>query len=213
MVIGAVVALLLHAGLAGFGEWFRPHTAKVVKPPEEKSIQLKMPPIEPDEPEIKDPEDAAAPVADFSPPMQVDLPQIMPVDAFVQEIQPPPPEGVSPVTGLINIPQGQLHAGAGLGQIFDLSQLDQVPTATVQGKPLYPFAMRRAGITATVTVEFIVEKTGTVRDAFAVNSTQREFEVEAVRAVTNWKFKPGMRGGVPVPTRMRVEIAFSLNDD
>jgi protein TonB len=172
-----------------------------------------MPPVEPDEPEIKDPEDTPTPAADFTPPMQTDVPQVIQVDSFVQQIQPPPPEGLTAVTGLIDIPQGQLHAGAGLGQIFDLSQLDQIPTATVQGKPAYPFDMRRAGITGTATVEFVVDKTGAVQDAFAVGSTQREFEAEAVKAVMKWKFKPGRRGGAPVNTRMRVEIAFSLTED
>ncbi len=213
LIIGILVAVLIHGGLAGIGEWLKPHAVKAVKQEEDKTIALKMPPIEPDEPDVKDPEDTPTPVVDFAPPMQADVPQIIQVDSFVQQIQPPPPEGLTPLTGMIDIPQGQLHAGAGLGQIFDLSQLDQIPTATVQGRPLYPFDMRRAGITGTVTVEFIVEKTGTVRDPFAVKSTQREFEAEAVKAVSKWKFKPGMRGGAPVTTRMRVDILFSLNDD
>jgi protein TonB len=172
-----------------------------------------MPPIEPDEPDVKEVEDTPTPVVDFSPPMQNDVPQVIQVDSFVQQMQPPPPEGLKPVTGVINIPQGRLVAGAGMGQIFDISQLDKIPQATVQGRPLYPFEMRRAGITGTVTVEFIVMKNGAVRDPFAVKSTQREFEAEAVKAVSKWKFKPGQRGGAAVDTRMRVDIVFSLNDE
>ncbi len=213
LIIGMVVAFALLGGTAGIGEWLRPGTQKVVKQEEEHTIALKMPPIEPDEPDVKEVEDTPTPVVDFAPPMQNDVPQLVQVDSFVQQIQPPPPEGLKPVTGVINIPQGRLVAGSGMGQIFDISQLDQIPQATVQGRPLYPFEMRRAGITGTVTVEFIVQKNGVVRDAFALKSTQREFEAEAVKAVMKWRFKPGKRGGAEVDTRMHVDIVFSLNDD
>ena len=128
-------------------------------------------------------------------------------------MQPPPPEGVTPVTGVIDIPLGKLQAGSGMGQIFDINQLDQPPVPTVQGKPLYPFEMRRAGITGTVNVEFIVDKQGNVRDAVAISSTQHEFEAEAVKAVSRWKFKPGKKGGAPQLTRVRIPIVFSLNDE
>jgi protein TonB len=211
--IGILVALVIHGGLAGFGEWFKPPAVRAARVEQTKLVQLPMPPLEPDEPEIKDPEDTPRPADSFAPPMQADVPQPIQVDSIVQPIEPPPPDGLKPITDLIDIPQGQLQPGGGSGQIFDPSQLDQRPTATVQGKPLYPFAMRSVGIGGTVTVEFIVEKTGAVRDAFAVASTEREFEAEAVKAVMKWKFKPGIRQGAPVTTRMRVDIVFSLNDN
>jgi len=213
LIIGMVVAFAVLGGTAGLGEWLKPGAQKVIKQEEDHTIALKMPPIEPDEPDVKEVEDTPTPVVDFAPPMQNDVPQIVQVDSFVQQIQPPPPDNLKPVTGVINIPQGRLVAGAGMGQIFDISQLDKIPTPTVQGRPVYPFEMRRAGITGTVTVQFIVQKNGTVRDAFALKSTQREFEAEAVKAVSKWKFKPGQRGGAPVDTRMNVDIVFSLNDE
>ena len=212
LIIGIIIAFVTLGGTAWIGELIKPGAQKVVKQEEEHVIALKLPPIEPDEPDPKEVEDTPTPQLDFAP-MQLDTPQVIQVDSFVQQLQPPPPEGLQPVTGVINIPQGQLVAGAGLGQIFDLSQLDQQPVPTVQSKPLYPFEMRRAGITGTVVVEFIVDKTGLVRDAFALPSTQRDFEAEAVKAVMKWRFKPGKMGGAAVPTRMRVPIVFSLNDE
>ena len=208
-----VVAFAVLGGTAGLGEWLRPGAKKIVPQEKENLIILKMPAPEPDEPDVKEPEDTPTPVVDFAPPMQNDVPQIIQVDSFVQQIQPPTPENLKPVTGVINIPQGRLGTGASMGQIFDISQLDKIPTPTVQGRPIYPFEMRRAGITGTVTVQFIVQKNGTVRDAYALKSTQREFEAEAVKAVSKWKFKPGQRGGAPVDTRMNVDIVFSLNDE
>jgi protein TonB len=73
--------------------------------------------------------------------------------------------------------------------------------------------MRRAGITGEVLVEFIVDANGDVRNAYAVRSTQREFETAAVQAVSKWKFRPGKRGGKAVNTRMQQPISFSLNED
>jgi protein TonB len=213
LIIGVVVAFAIIGGTAGIGEWLKPHAQKAAPQAKEIVLQLKMPPIPPDEPDVKEPEDIPTPVADFAPPMLNDVPQVVQIDSFVQKMEPPPPEGLHPVTGVINIPQGRLAAGSGMGQIFDLSQLDQIPQAKVQGRPLYPFEMRRAGITGSVTVEFIVEKTGAVRDAFAVKSTQREFEPEAIKAVMRWKFTPGKRQGAAVATHMRVDIVFSLNDE
>ncbi len=209
-VIGVLVAFLTLGGVAGLGEWLRTPAHRTVKREDPKAVQLVMPPLEPDDPEIREQEDSPTPVTTFAPPMQPDVPQTIQIDSMVQPIEPPSPSAITPVTGLITIPQGQVHAG--VGQIFDPSQLDQAPAATLQAKPQYPFAMRSAGITGTVTVEFIVEKTGLVRDPFALRSTQSEFEAEALKAVLKWKFKPGLRQGVPVATRMRVDIVFSLND-
>jgi len=73
--------------------------------------------------------------------------------------------------------------------------------------------MRRNGIEGTVTVGFICDVDGNVRDAYVLNSTHREFDAPAVQAVSNWKFRPGKRGGKTVNTRMSVPIVFSLNTD
>ena len=37
--------------------------------------------------------------------------------------------------------------------------------------------------------------------------------MEAVRAVSKWKFKPGRRGGKAVNTRMSVPIVFNLDSE
>ena len=84
--------------------------------------------------------------------------------------------------------------------------------ARVQPQPVYPYEMRRAGITGEVNVGFIVDSNGDVRDAYVINSTHREFEVPAVQAVSKWKFRPGRRSGKAVNTRMSVPIVFSFSE-
>ena len=152
-----------------------------------------------------------APV-DFAPPMQNDVPQLVTDTSFVQKLEPPPPENVS-MKGSIVIPQNTGQWAKGIGEIFDISKLDQIPVATVQVHPQYPFEMRRAGISGQVVVDFIVDTAGNVRNAFAASSSQREFESSAVQAVAKWKFRPGKRGGHTVNTHMQVPIVFTLNND
>ena len=210
LIIGILISIAFHGGIAWLGELEGDAPVQQVVE-EEPTIQLmEMPKLEPEEPEVVDmTEEQAAPV-EFAPPMQQDVPQIVQLDSFVQQVQPPPPEGLKPNMGVIAIPQGR-PGGFGKGvEIFDISKLDQKPQPRSQVQPQYPFEMRRAGITGNVLVEFIVDANGDVRNAFAVRSSQREFETAAVQAVSKWKFKPGRKGGRAVNTRMQVPIDFNL---
>jgi len=213
LIIGVIVSLLLHGGVAWLSEAFGHPTKKVKHKEEEKVIQIEMPPIEPDEPEKVVSEDQPDTPLEFAPPMQTDVPQIVQIDSFVQPLQPPPPDNLKPNAGAIVIPQG---AGRGLGkgiEVFDISKLDQVPVAKFQARPQYPFEMRRSGVAGEVVVDFIVDTNGDVRNAYSARSTQREFEAAAVQAVSKWKFRPGKKGGRAVNTHMQVPIVFTLNEE
>jgi protein TonB len=213
LIIGIIVSAVLHAAV--FGSSYlkgKKHVAKAEEPP--PTIELmQMPPLPPDPQEVVESDDAPPEKIEFAPPMQTDVPQLVQVDSFTQPIQPPPPDSLKPNTGVISIPTAR-QAGLGRGiQVFDINQLDQTPQAKFQARPQYPFEMRRAGISGEVIVEFIVDTNGDVRNAFAVRSTQREFEQAAVQAVSKWKFRPGKKGGRAVPTRMQIPIVFTLNDE
>lgn len=211
IIIGILLSALLHGGVAMIGK--SPPKLKAATEEAPTIALMEMPKMEPEEPEVTESDDQPQEPIDFAPPMQTDVPQIVQLDSFVQPVQPPPPEGLKPNVGVINIPQGR-PGGLGKGiEIFDPSKLDQVPIARVRVQPQYPFEMRRAGITGEVLVEFIVDANGDVRNAFAVRSTQREFETSAVQAVSKWKFKPGRKGGRAVNTRMQQPISFSLAED
>lgn len=212
LIIGIIASALIHGGL--FGTSFLPEKAEPPPPAEEiPTIELmEMPELELEPEEIVE-TDEPAEIPEFAPPMQTDVPQLVTVDSFVQPIQPPPPENMKPVSGVVSIPTAR-QTGLGKGiEVFDISKLDQAPVPKFRAKPQYPFEMRRAGITGEVVVEFIVDSNGDVRNAFSVRSTQRDFEQAAVQAVSKWKFRPGKKGGRSVNTRMQVPIVFTLNDD
>jgi TonB family protein len=103
------------------------------------------------------------------------------------------------------------EAGAAEVPVYDVSKLDQAPRPTFQAKPRYPAGLRKAGTAGEAVVDFIVDASGEVRDAYAIKSTHPEFEVAAVEAVSQWKFKPGQKNGRAVHTHMQVPIVFTLS--
>jgi protein TonB len=212
IILGILVSALLHVALF-FGDRLIPAKTVVVKPVEEapKIELIAMPKLE-EEPEIVETNEEVKPL-DLAPPMQQDVPQLVTPDSFVQKIQPPPPEGLT-ISAQMNIVPEVRDPNMFKGmQVFDISKLDQTPVARFQARPQYPFEMRRAGIAGEVVVDFLVDTNGDVQNAYAIRSSQREFESAAVQAVQKWKFKPGRKGGRDVITHMQVPIVFTLNED
>lgn len=174
---------------------------------------IDMPRIEPDEPEKVDTSPELQKPIDFAPPSQIDVPQVPTPNSFVQPIQPPPPPDVRTNVSLNVVPERHVGPWRADGQVFDPSSLDQIPEARYQTPPQYPFEMKRQGVTGEVLVDFIVDSNGAVQNAYAIKSSQREFEQAAVQAVSKWKFRPGKKGGRYVNTHMQVPVVFSLNGD
>jgi periplasmic protein TonB len=211
LITGIILSLGIHVGLAFTGK--APPPQKKIEDPVPTIAVVEMPKIEPDEPEIKDPDEQPPTPADFAPPMLADVPSLVTDTSFVQKLSPPPPEGLRPNAAVFTIPENRT-GGLGKGmEIFDISKLDQIPEVRFQAEVIYPFEMRRSGQSGEVVVEFIVDTNGAVNGAFAVKSSQREFEANAVASVMKWKFKPGKKGGRNVNTRMQVPIVFTLNDN
>jgi len=216
LIIGVAVSIFLHAAILYADKLIpKPTVTKSAEVEEVPVIRMELPPLPPEEPDEIEELQEEAPANELAPPSLIDMPTVVPVNAFVQQIQPPPPPGLEVARGAVNIPVTRPGAnfGKGMRDLFDISNLDQVPQPRVQVQPNYPFEMRRAGISGEVLVAFIVGTTGDVVDAYAVRSTQREFEAPAVQAVMKWKFRPGRKGGRAVNTRMQVPIVFNLSDE
>jgi periplasmic protein TonB len=208
LIIGFVFTISLEAMIAWGGDLTHFKPKPKVKE-EETVIQIAMPKIEPDEPDVV--EDQPQTPQDIAPPMQNDIPQVATPDSFVQPIEPPPPDLSAISKNIVKIPE--TRSGLGGVEVFDISKLDQQPVAKFQARPQFPFEMRRAGISGSVLVDFIVDTNGEVRNAFAAHSSQHEFEAAAVQAVSKWKFRPGRKNGHAVFTHMQVPIVFTLNED
>ena len=59
-------------------------------------------------------------------------------------------------------------------------------------------------------VGFTITSKGVVQDPYAVSSTNEAFEQAAIDAVKKWKFKPGLKDGKPVNTKVQITLTFSL---
>jgi periplasmic protein TonB len=213
LIVGILLSALIHLGIF-FGDRLIPEKKVVVKQVEEApKVQLMaMPKMDEPEPEIIETNEEVKPL-DLAPPMQQDVPQLATPESFVQKMQPPPPENVAISANMNIVPEirdPNMFRGM---KVFDISMLDQQPIPKFQARPQYPFEMRRAGIAGEVVVDFIVDTNGDVQNAYALRSSQREFEAAAVQAVSKWKFKPGRKGGRDVPTHMQVPIVFTLNEE
>lgn len=80
--------------------------------------------------------------------------------------------------------------------------------------PEYPQEARKAGIEGEVLLEVAVGKDGAVKDVKVRQGIpgHPELAENAVKAVKNWTFKPGLRNGVPFETEVLIPLAFSLDD-
>lgn len=95
--------------------------------------------------------------------------------------------------------------------IYELEDLTRAPRPISQRAPTYPPELRRAGISGTVVLMFIVRDDGTTSNITVERSDNPAFEEPAIRAVRKWRFEPGEKDGKAVNTRVRIPIPFKFN--
>jgi len=212
LIIGIVVSVALHSTIYFFS--FKNAPPKRAAAVKEEVVQFEMPPLE--EEKVEEVEELNEETIEnvMAPPSLVDVPSVVPVDAFVQQLTPPPPPGLTPSKGAITIPVTKPGAnfGRGISNLFNIGDLDQQPVARVRQAPTYPYDMRRAGINGSVVVEFIISTEGDVIQTQVVRSSHREFEMPALQAVQKWKFKPGRRRGQVVNVRASQLLEFNATE-
>ncbi|HCI71816.1 MAG TPA: energy transducer TonB, partial [Balneola sp.] len=76
----------------------------------------------------------------------------------------------------------------------------------IQSKVEYPATAKRAGIQGRVTVQFIVDKNGNVVEPKVIRGIGGGCDEEAVRVVSEAKFKPGVQRGQNVEVQMSLPV-------
>jgi protein TonB len=218
LIIAALGSAAIHAAAFLFiGPTKEPGPRKIVN--ETPLIALTMVKIEDlDEPE-RVPTDSDAPIDPaVLVPMQADVPQLATISDFVQKID---------FNSLVERPDmsaakvfaipDNIDRGAGIrqsiGAVFNLADLDRIPEPLVRPPPIFPNQFKHDVVTATVRVQFIVDTNGGVVNPIVVESTHSGFNEPAVVGVAKWRFKPGVKGGRRVNTRMEVPIVFKITDE
>ena len=217
--VAGTASAALHAALF-FGSFLLPQKiAPVTRVEEVPVIRLALPELkELEEPEtsVSDeeppPVDLAVPV-----PMQSDVPALAAPDSFVQPLnfaslldRPDLSNAIVTVIPENYVRSSRLNER--IGKIFNLDDLDRHPVPVLQPSPTYPISMRREGFSATVLVQFVVDAEGRVLEPVVVESTHSAFNDAAVKGVSRWKFRAGIRGGRKVHVRMQVPITFHILD-
>lgn len=102
-------------------------------------------------------------------------------------------------------------AGFGGGVYRPGSGID-LPRVRVEKKPQYTADAMRAKVQGIVELEAVVLPDGSVGDVRVTRSLDRTFglDQQAINAVKQWLFYPGMRLGQPVPVLVTVELTFTL---
>jgi protein TonB len=87
---------------------------------------------------------------------------------------------------------------------------DELPEVARKVLPVYPDAMRSAGMEGQVRVRIFVGTDGRVRRA-EVEGRPTVFDDAALTAVRQWVFTPAKSNGQPVGVWMRIPIVFRLD--
>ena len=89
----------------------------------------------------------------------------------------------------------------------------RVPRKEVDVRPVYPAAMREAGLTGVVPIEAVIGSDGAVSSVRVLSAqVHPDFAISAVDAVRQWRFTPTLLNGVPVEVVMTVSVQFDLED-
>ena len=87
-----------------------------------------------------------------------------------------------------------------------------LPQLIHEVKPAYTSDAMRAKIQGTVLLQCVVRQDGSVTDIQVLRSLDPTFglDQEAIKAARQWRFRPGMRMGEPVPVLVTIELTFTL---
>jgi periplasmic protein TonB len=102
-------------------------------------------------------------------------------------------------------------AGNGVGGgVYRVGGGVSQPSVLVKVDPEYSEEARKAKYSGTVLLAVIVDAEGHARDIHVVKSLGMGLDEKAIEAVEKWKFRPGMKSGVPVNVRATIEVNFRL---
>lgn len=125
----------------------------------------------------------------------------------------------SDANGGAGIGTGPRRSGAGGGSgdgigtgAFGAGTGVMMPTLVTEVKPSYTAEAMRAKVQGAVLVEAIVRQDGSVGQVRILRSLDRTFglDEEALKAVRNWRFRPGRREGRNVAVIVEIELMFTL---
>ncbi len=123
-----------------------------------------------------------------------------------------PPQG-STGNGEEAAGQPAAPAKANPGDLIDLAAIDEQPKVQKSVDPVYPAQAMRFGKEGSVTVNALIDETGSVINTGILKGLKDDMGLEkaAADAVRKWKFQPAKKDGVKVKVWKPVVITFKAN--
>ena len=97
----------------------------------------------------------------------------------------------------------------GEGAVLPCGGAVTMPQVVKEQKPHYTQATLKAGISGWVEMEVVVDVDGGVSAARVIKPLHPELDEQALNAVKEWKFSPGIMNGKPVPVLVNIEMTFT----
>ena len=185
-----------------------------------KAADKQIVPPDPEPPKNPDPKLIVEPTVVA--PQLAQLPQINLLNLGDPNGIPGPPSAGPGVGGGIGTGQGRGvgegkgpgvgpgEGGGNGGGVFRVGGGVSPPTVVSRVEPQYSEEARKARYQGTVILEAIVRRDGTVDIQRVVRSLGFGLDENAIQALKQWRFRPGMRNGVPVDVSLNIEVNFNL---
>jgi TonB family protein len=101
--------------------------------------------------------------------------------------------------------------GGGIGGgVFRVGGGVSAPSVIYRVEPTYSEEARKAKYQGVVVLSAIVRKDGSIEIIKVVRGLGLGLDENAIQALRQWKFRPGMKNGVPVDVALNIEVNFSL---
>lgn len=99
------------------------------------------------------------------------------------------------------------------GGVFRVGNGVAAPVVIHKTEPEYTEEARAAHYQGTVVLRVEVGPDGDAHNIKVIRSLGLGLDEKAIEAVSQWKFRPGMKDGVPVPVVAMIEVNFRLLDN
>jgi len=120
-------------------------------------------------------------------------------------------ETISVRASRVTAPAPQAPSGTGPAAPVRVGGNVRAPLKEVDVRPVYPPAMRQAGLTGVVPIEAIIGRDGSVSSVRVLSAqVHPDLAIAAADAVRQWRFTPTLLNGVAVEVVMTVSVGFDL---
>lgn len=122
----------------------------------------------------------------------------------------------NPVNGGNNVvppPSSFFQSGPGVVKRYDVVDPTKLgptfpPQLLATTEPRYPVSLSLSRTSGTVTVEFVVDTSGKVKDLKTVEGSDSRFSESAISALSHWEFVPAHKDNLAISQTVRASFTF-----